>query len=320
MAEAPTALQTPAIQAPANDWDRSMAHLDQVMEEAALAANAQRDLEATNTPITAPAEPAPAPADEVELPDDEPEPTAASPGEQPQEEEREEPTSPQPDKRYSRRDAARLDQQLQETTRELNELRGRVSNVEASDQRVLGRLADLTGADSNIPEQSTYHRLSQKVLNGTASDDERRKVAEMTEWRSIAGPVYRVASKEVWDSFAKDYSDLKKLDGVTEPVYQELLQAPNPAAMLRRVFELGRDAGRRQTALESKRLEAANTSLRTRTAAERPQPVPATNGNAPKPQRLADQMFRRVDGRLELDPEFEKRAERGEFLGVDLTR
>jgi hypothetical protein len=316
MAEAAApADQTPAAdrtESLPTDWDGQIARLQQTFEEASIAANAQRDLEMQGIDPNAPADDEQSESsapDEVELPDDEPTTQADQPTDQPP------PGQPQESKRYSRKDAQRLDQQLQEATRELNELRTFRATTETTNRQILGKLATLTGADGR------FDQLAEKVLSGTASEQERRQVAEMKEWRTALHPVYEVARGEVWDAFSRDFGELKKFDGVTQSVYDELLKAPNPARLLHRVYEIGVQSGRKQADSEAKRLEAANSALRTRTAASRPQPVPATNGATPKPPKVMEQMFKTgPDGQRELNPEFWDRARRNEFLGVDLSQ
>jgi hypothetical protein len=320
MAEQPgtTVVQNPPTSGaapPPTDWDASLARLNETMREAEIAANAQRDLEANGIPTDEPAEDEP-PAeqgDEAPLPDDqELEGADTTPADKAQEQPR--PPEPKPEgeqKRYSRRDAARLDAELADTTRRLNELSTRAQQYEQTDRTIISRLADLTGADGR------YEQLAQKVLDGSASTEEQQHVQQMHQWRQVAGPVYREAQREVWDAFSKDFSSLKELEGVSDPVYQELLKLPNPAQMLRKVYDLGVSAGEKRKASETTRLSAAVTDLRTKRATEKAQPVPATNGAPTNNGRLIDRMFK-ADGTL--DPEYEKRAERGEFLGVDLTR
>jgi len=318
MAEAPTAtVQTPpatsAAAPPPTDWDASLARLNDTMREAELAANAQRDQEA-GTPMDEPTqeEPPIEQGDEAELPDEiEPD---AEPGPADQAQEQEPPPQTEP-KRYSRRDAARLDAELSETTRRLNEHTSRIQQYEQTDRAIIGRLAELTGADGS------YERLSTRVLDGSATPDERNQVQQMTEWRKVAGPVYRVAQQEVWDAFGKDMTSLKQLEGVTEPVYQELLKAPNPATMLKRVFELGIATGEKRKASEATRLNAAVTDLRTKSTASKPQPVPASAGAPTNNGRTIDRVMseaftRDENGQLRVNPSF--RPEK--FTGVDLAR
>ena len=313
-----TAVQTPPAPSdaapPATDWGASLARLDDIMRTAETAANAQRDSEAQaiDTPVAEPATSQVA-DDEADLPEDESQTPETSPREERQEEPGDRaPQAPQSDqKRYSRKDAARLDNELQETTRRLNETSSRIQHYQQTDRAIISQLAQLTGSDGS------YDRLSQRVLEGTASTEERNQVQQMTEWRKIAGPVYRVAQQEVWNAFSSDFSELRKLEGVTDSVYEDLKAAPNPAVMLRRVFDLGVAAGEKRRQSETTRLNAAVTDLRTKRAAEKPAPVPATAGAPTHNGRLIDRMFK-ADGSL--DPEMERRAERGEFLGVDLTR
>jgi hypothetical protein len=284
------------------------------METAGIAANAQRDLEADGIDPSAPADddqPAQLADDEADLPEDEaPAPETNTRDERPEDQEdRAKPASEQ--KRYSRKDAARLDSELQDTTRRLNETASRIAQFEQTDRAIITRLAELTGSDGS------YDRLSARVLDGTASTEERNAVQQMTEWRKVAGPVYRVAQQEVWNAFSTDFSALKSLEGVTEKVFDDLKSAPNPAVMLRKVFALGVAAGEKRRASETARTEAAVTDLRTKRASAKTQPVPATAGAPTHNGRLIDRMFK-PDGTL--DPEYERRAERNEFLGADLTR
>jgi hypothetical protein len=322
---------TPAVPAPAplSPQQTLEAHLDDVMDQAAIAANAQRDEEA-GIPF---AQPEQQEAQDGESDDDEQEDDAdeqeAAPAAQAQEAEAAQPseTPPGEQPKYSRRDAARFAAELEVKAREAAEAReiaqkaqAELTAARASDQHVLTQLAEISGFTVEANGRTKYANLSDKVIRGTATEAERREVAEMTQWHELAKPIYRAAEREVSNAFATDWKALKDLEGVGEAGFEKLNKAPNSVAGARELHAMAYAAGesraRKELETTISRLKAELKSAKLGVVTHAPQPAVANGAAVPGGASFRDRAFN-ADGTLNED--FDREVRAGKWLGVDLA-
>jgi hypothetical protein len=318
------------------------AHLDDVMAQAEIAANAERDLgaETPTAPSTRQEAPA-APAEEEESDTEEP-----KPGEQPQEgddgegdaedeeDEAEEPTpAPAPvqqaeQPKYSRRDAARFAAELESAKKDLTEVRaaaerfrGEVSALRASDQTIRNHLQKESGYVREPNGRYRYENLSEKVLKGSASPEEQEEVARMTSWHEFAAPIFRAAEEMVLGSFKADWTTVKDLEGIGDDGLSKLNAVPSTVDAVREVHARAYAAGQAKAKAESQariaRLQAEVKSLRTGVVARAPQPA-AANGAAVPAKGGFLQKAIGPDGLS--NPDFDREVAAGKWLGVDLAQ
>ena len=309
-----------AAPAPPDPMQSLAAHLDDVMAQAEIAANAQRDLETEADNPTAPSErqEEPEPDDdededeqqEGETPESEPAPEAPdeteeqpelSPPERRPDEEREREPRPQPaaaeTPRYSRRDAARFAAELEQTKAQLaqaqaqfNNSIGELHHFQNNRQVILNHLQQQSGYVREANGRFRYENLSEKTLRGQATVDEADEVAQMTSWQEFAAPIFHAAEDMVLRAFSVDWNTLGNLDGVGDEGLKRLNAHTNPIAAVREVHTLALAAGEAKAAqkYESQlaKLRAENKSLRTGQVARSPQPASANGAAVPSNPRL----------------------------------
>jgi hypothetical protein len=317
------------------------AHLADVMAHAEIAANAQRDLEAENPPATTARQEAATPEPEGEGDDDETEDTEPveetqeeseeDVGDEDEEAEAEEPTpapAQQQQPKYSRRDAARFAQELeqaraeQETAqRELANYRGHVNARNEADKRILGHMAQQSGYTVEQNGRFKYDNLVDKAKRGTATPEEQDELAQMTAWHEFAAPIYAAAEAQVTAGLATDWKQLGSLAGVGEEGLKRLNTAQNPIRGMQTLHELAHAAGIAKGKEESRatiaKLKAEVKSLKTSRLAGAPQP--AASGGAAVPSN-GNVMQRAIDPKTGLsNPDFDREVAQGKWLGVDLS-
>jgi hypothetical protein len=309
------------------------AQLDDVMDQAAIAANAQRDEEAgTPPPQTARQEATAADDASTDEDDDEADEddsdAEAAPADQAQEVTPPDPTTPSEPPKYSRRDAARFAAELEQRTKDLADAQAIVARAQgelnahrAADQHVLTQLAEISGYTVEANGRFKVDNLRAKNDRGLATDAERQEIAEMLQWAELAGPIYRAAEVQVTKAFSTDWNALKDLEGIGDAGLAKLSQAPNGVAGAREMHALAYQAGRKAAKAESDavvaRLRAENKSLKTRAVASAPQPA-VLNGHAVPSGggSFRDRAFK-PDGSLNED--FDREVRAGKWLGVDLA-
>jgi hypothetical protein len=320
------------------------AHLDDVMAQAEIAANAERDLGAETPTAPSMRQEAPAAPAEEEAESEEP-----APGEEPQEgddgegdtegeeEEAGEPTPapaqaqtepPKLGRRAAVREAERLSSELERSKKEAAELkaaaerfRGEVSALRASDQTIRNHLQKESGYVREPNGRYRYENLSEKVLKGSASPEEQEEVARMTSWHEFAAPIFRAAEEMVLGSFKADWTTVKDLEGIGDDGLSKLNTVPSTVDAVREVHARAYAAGQAKAKAESQariaRLQAEVKSLRTGVVARAPQPA-AANGAAVPAKGGFLQRAIGPDGLS--NPDFDREVAAGKWLGVDLAQ
>jgi hypothetical protein len=321
------------------------AHLDDVMAQAEIAANAERDLEdeaGTPTAVASARQEAPEPDDddeeEDEADDDDSTPAEGAPDEseeeaEPESDEDEQPSAPPPTPptpaaeapRYSRRDAARfateneqLKQQLQTAHAELTSHRGEVGHYRMSDQEIRNHLVQQSGYVREPNGRTRFENLSEKVLRGQASPMEAEEVANMTSWHEFAAPIYRAAQEMLAKSFAADWNKLRDLEGVGEDGLKRINSSASVVDSARAVHALGYAAGLKKQEAQLAKLRAEVKSLRTGQVARGPQPASANGAAVPTRGGF---LQRAIDPRTGVTTdEIDREVAAGKWLGADLSK
>lgn len=312
--------------------------LQEAMDVARIAANAQRDLEAagedpfaeaeepaepeTPEPSEPPAEaptdkPAPEKAPESED-EEEPEEETEEEAEEPEPKAEEQKPKPRPETTFSRKDAARFKADLDAARAELQQARAVAQHHQASDAAIIKAIQEQAGSEQE------FAQLTQKVLSGKATDDERQRASIMQQWRQVAGPIYRTAQQQVVNNWASAFKAAADFDGMTDESRQQVMAAADPRQALDLIHAAGLKAGAEQVQSEARaeqkrlqaeitRLKAEVSSLKTRVVVSKPQPAApdgTSSASGPKlpPMFLPDGM---------LNPEFEKLASSGKLYGVE---
>jgi hypothetical protein len=221
--------------------------LEEIMNVARIAANAQRDLEANGENPLDPAEEEPeAPAEseqpaqsatdapaveapesaEAEAEDEEPE-EASPPESTPQQSQ--EPT-------YSRRDAARFKAELDTARTDAQTLRSQLHQHQSSDAAIITQIQQQAGSEE-------YRKLVDKVVQGQATDEERQRASIMQQWRTVAGPIYRQAQVQVTTAWGKAFTAAGQLDGMTDEARGQIMSAADPQQALEAIHKAGIAAG-----------------------------------------------------------------------------
>jgi hypothetical protein len=304
--------------------------LEEIMNVARIAANAQRDLEANGENPLDPAEEEPeAPAEseqpaqsatdapaveapesaEAEAEDEEPE-EASPPESTPQQSQ--EPT-------YSRRDAARFKAELDTARTDAQTLRSQLHQHQSSDAAIITQIQQQAGSEDE------YRKLVDKVVQGQATDEERQRASIMQQWRTVAGPIYRQAQVQVTTAWGKAFTAAGQLDGMTDEARGQIMSAADPQQALEAIHKAGIAAGtekaQRDMQADAKKLQAENqklkaelSSLKTRQTAAQPQPA-TPDGASPAAMPKLPPMF--LEDGVTLNPDFEKLASSGKLYGVE---
>jgi hypothetical protein len=330
--------------APPNPDQALAAHLDDVMAQAEIAANAERDLgEEAGTPsaqVEAPEASEDDAEDEDEAEDDEQSEPASEEAldesaesadeegddeaEAPTPPPRTAPTSERPrlSRRGADREIERLSTELNQTRQQLQAYGGEVATVRSGDQRILNHLYQQSGYVREQNGRLRYENLSEKVLRGTASVDEADEVAQMTSWQEFARPIYRAAEEHLMSGLAADWSKLRDLDGVGDDGLKRLNAHTSVVAAVRDVHSLAYAAGaaKERKTLEAKiaRLQAENKGLKTGNLARSPQPATA-NGAAVSTR--AGFLARAIDPSTgTTTDDMDREVAAGKWLGADLAK
>ena len=328
--------------APSDPAQSMMAQLDDVMAQAEVAANAERDQEAAElTPTARPArqEAQQDPEDEDDSEDDDAVPAEEAPDADEDESEAEEeaPKSPRPaptppvpaaeGPKYSRRDAARFATELEQTKGQLNQTaaqlrahQGEIGRYRETDSLIKRHLQQQSGYVVEGNGRYRYENLSAKVLDGSASAEEADEVAQMTQWHKFASPIYRAAEDVVLGAFKADWDSLRDLEGIGNDGLQRLNKAQTVVQAAREVHNLSLAAGEAKAKAKYEariaKLQAENKSLKTQTASRGPQPAIPNGSAVPANGSLIERM---LDPKTGLPrPEFEREVAAGKWVGVEL--
>lgn len=292
------------------------------MEHSAIAANAQRDLEAENPSGTPDWQEVAEDEDDDELEDDEatPEQPAAT-SEPAAPTAPETPGEPAAQPRYSRRDAARFAAE-RDTARAIQaQAQAELNTIRASDRHILTQLGEVSGYKRN-PQTGrfVYEELAEKVLNGQASAEEQQTAVEMRQWAELAGPIYREAETQVQRQYAANWSALGDLEGIGPEGMQQLNSAPDAIAAGNAIYNMALKAGearaRNAQAQHIARLEGELKSLKRDRLVRSPQPATGNGAAVPSGGGWMDQAF---DDKGQIRPEFEREVAAGRWLGRDLA-
>lgn len=300
------------------------ASLDDVMDQAAIAANAQRDEEAGTPPATTTRQEADTAEEEVE--DEEEDTTEADPAASAAPEAEATAAGTEPPK-YSRRDAAKFAAELEQHKKDLAEAQqivaranGELSAYRAADQHIVTQLAEVSGYTREANGRFKIQNLEDRVVKNVATEAERVELAEMKQWAELAGPIYREAERQITRAFSVDWGALKDLEGVGDDGLTKLNQAPNGVVGARTMHALAYAAGKKaaETAAKAEiaRLRAETKSTRTKLVANAPQPAVAAGAAAPSGNGWKGRAFN-ADGTINED--FDREVRAGKWLGVDLT-
>jgi hypothetical protein len=340
----PSAPVESAAPAPSDALDSQAAYLEDVMAQAEIAANAQRDIESGNNPSPSPARQEAQPGAPEE--DEEDESDESVPGQTPQDDEGEDeseeqeegetqpepeaepvPTSEQP--RYSRRDASRFAAELEATRKTLeaaqsqfNQQQGELAHVRQTDQQIRNHLGEQSGYVRETNGRFRYENLQERVLDGTATAAEAEEVARMRQWHVFAGPIFRAAEEMVTGAFAQDWNGLSGLNGVGAEGLSRLNGAPTPIAASRELHAMAYAAGhqeaKRSADAQISRLRAEIKSLKTSRSANGPQPATSAGAGVASP---GGWLSRAIDPKTGLsNPDFDREVSAGKWLGADLSR
>lgn len=332
----PAPAATSSAPDPSDPIQSLAAHLDDVMEQSAIAANAQRDEEA-GTPAEPPVrQEAPnttaAGEDEDEDDDDteEDEVAASEPAATAPEVAEPAPSdTPTEPPKYSRRDAARFAAEAETHKRDAAEARqiaaraqAEVNAMHGSDLEIMTALGEISGYTRDSSGRFKYEVLRDKVVEGTATDEERQEVAEMTQWHKLAGPIYRQAESQVTRTISADWSKLKDLEGVGDKGLEKLNQAASPTEGVRQVHAMAYAAGAAKAKAEADQtiatLRAQLKSAKIGAVAGAPQPAVANGAAVPAGGSFLD---RAIDPKTGLPNEdFDREVRAGKWLGVDLSQ
>lgn len=297
------------------------------MEHAAIAANAQRDIEA-ETPPGAPGwqEVEPDEDDDESDEDDEVEEEPAAPEPEPAPAEQEAQPAEDATPRVGRRVALRAS--LEQTSRERDEARqivaraqAELNTIKAADRHILTQLGDVSGYTRN-PQTGrfVYEELAEKVLNGQASADEQQTAVEMRQWHELAGPIYREAEQQVQRQYAANWNGLEQLEGIGPENMQQLNSAPDAIAAARALHSMAYQAGQAKArdaqAQHIARLEGELKSLKRDRLSRSPQPATGNGAAVPSGGGWLDQAF---DDKGQLREDFERQVAAGQWLGRDLS-
>jgi hypothetical protein len=337
----PPSPEAGAAPAPSDSVQTMMAHLDDVMAQAEIAANAERDEEAQTTPSAQPARQEaqpPASDDEDDEDDEDSVPAEEAPDEDESDEsepEEEEAPAPQPvpqpqaeQPKYSRRDAARFASELEQSKRDLQQVQqllrahqGELGRVRDTDQLIRRHLQQQSGYTVEQNGRFRYENLSEKLLKGQATQEEADEVAQMSQWHEFAAPIFRAAEEVVLGAFRADWGSLKDLEGIGPEGQQKLNRAPNTVQAAREIHALAYAAGQQKAKSEAQqtiaKLRAENKSLKTSQVARGAQPA-VPNGQV-TPATSGSLLQRMIDPTTGLpSPDFDREVAAGRWLGVDL--
>ena len=219
-----------------------------------------------------------------------------------------------PPKQWSRKDAPRLAQRVEELSKTNDELRGKQAEREQADQAALVQFARL------IKTPDEYRALELRARDG---DFEARQELEVADaWRQMATPLFSLARQQadhyvaqVEQAYKADLHKLTTLDGVDEATMQKITASRTPGETLRVLYDAGRAAEKAESKGRITALETEIADLRRQILARGPQLL-VTNGSAGQPGSLAN--MRKADGTL--DEATIQRALNGEFVGVGVEK
>lgn len=268
-------------------------------------ARAQAIAETGEDPATQDAaEPAPAPA--TAAPAERP-----AEGEQPdaQEEAGSSPTDAQP--KPSRREAARLAEQLTQAEQRTRDLQAKLAEREAADRVVVEKW----GGKLGTPEERAT--LTRKIADSNTPwqdlEQARVRLREMDTAQQELAPLYQAIEQQVFSAFVAGLDGLRTLDGMDADAHQAIFKAKSGAEALKLMHTIGAKAAKAEADETIAALEAKVSELQTKLAASTSQPA-AGQGTTPGATGLGGLMRNGVP-----TDEAEKLALSGRLLGASLS-
>jgi hypothetical protein len=217
---------------------------------------------------------------------------------------------PQQQQQWSRKDAPRLAQKVEELSRTNEQLQHRLGERERTDAGALVRFASL------IRTPDDYRALELKARGGDWEAKQQLEVADA--WREMAAPVFALAQqqaeqyvRQIEQAYKHDLHALSALDGIDDGTIKKVTDSRSPSETLRVLYDAGRKAEQGRIAA----LETEISDLRRQLAARGAQPL-GENGSAGAPSSLKSLV--RSDGTL--DEATIQRALNGDFVGAGTDR
>lgn len=288
----PTSTEPAAESAPAAS--SALDQIDALMAAARANADNPSTQSGTETPPPAATEPAasetststdaPAPSEtvtpEAQAPTDTPADETTSDAPESSEEAAETETTPKP----TRREAARLQQQLLEAEQRNRELQQQIAERTAVDTRVQQQYQQRLGTSDERA------RLQAVIANERTSFEDlesaRARLRQMQTASEELSPVYQAIEKQVMGHFVAGLNDLRTLDGMSETDHQALFGAKTGADALRLMHGIGQKAAAAEYEGQIRALKASLSELKTKQAATRTQPAAGNGSSAPAPSPL----------------------------------
>lgn len=330
--EAPASTPVPGAASLPVDLTANPSGLDAAMQAAYAAAMAEADQmaqdategDASAAPPEAPAAPA-SPADGTPAAAPAPDAETPRPASTPSVAPDDTGTAPEgipptpPEQQPSRREAARLQQQLLAAETEKQRLAAELDQRRQADATVVQKWQQAVGDDAEMQrlnaiiadERTPFQQLEQA----------RSRLRQMQAARAEIAPILQEAQARVAQAFVQGFEDLRGLDGMDEARYQSVLGSKTGTEALRAMHGIGVDAGKAlvQPDLDAAQQEIASlkaqvSDLKTKVAAAGQQPAA---GAGITPADLGSLAGMIKDGKL--TDEAIERAMRGELIGLDLS-
>lgn len=274
MPEAASAEATPETAAPASALDQ----IDALMADALDRANATEDT--TETPPTE-ADSSSTPGSQAA---EEPQATPAEDTSDAQaasvEADQEAPTQDTPTaKPPSRREAARLQEQLLAAEQRNRDLQTQLEQRTAVDTQVRQKYADRLGSPQEKANLEAI--LANPRANFQDVDRARTRLGQMRAASEELAPIHQSIEQNVLQNFVRGIDSLRSLEGMDEAAHQALYKAPDGVTALRQMYDVGRKAALAEAQGEIGALKASLSELRTKQVARTNQPASGTGTSAP---------------------------------------
>jgi hypothetical protein len=173
-------------------------------------------------------------------------------------------------------------QSADELARELAQTRTELQRVSTADQRILHALPEISGYSKEANDRFRYENLRDKVLKGTASAEERREVNEMTQWHELAAPIYREAERQfqqtqnewlttIGNAWRHQFASAVKAEGLDDAPAERLYKSHDP---IRVAIHLGRELERKRSTAKGASAGSTRVAAKKRAAAPKAAPRP----------------------------------------------
>lgn len=156
-------------------------------------------------------------------------------------------------RRWTRKEAERVANELAEAKAQLSEHHGELERIHQSDQHILRELGQISGYVKESNGRFRYENLTEKVLKGTATAAERRECNEMTQWHDLAAPIFREATRQfestrdqfiasVGTSWRQTMTSAVRAEKLDDSVAERIYNSPEP---IRTAIQIGREIERK---------------------------------------------------------------------------